>query len=200
MKITKFLAAAAFAAAAMAASQAASARALVLYYSQLGPETAADAHPSADMGNTQYLAYAIKDAVDGDIFRVENATPYPDNGYKALTEVAKKERQTNARPAMKGDLPDLSAYDTVYIGAPVWWSDYPMVFYTMLDRYDFGGKTLVAFNTNGGSGPGVMVSTLKKAEPNAKVLDDCLDISSSQSKSCDGAVKTWLNAHSLLER
>ena len=200
MKIAKFLAAAAFAAAAMAACQAASAKALVLYYSQLGPEKAADAHPSQDMGNTQYLAYAIKDAVDGDIFRVENATPYPDNGYKALTEVAKKERQTNARPEMKGELPDLAQYDTVYIGAPVWWSDYPMVFYTMLDKYDFGGKTLVAFNTNGGSGPGVMVGTLKKAEPNAKVLDDCLDISSSQSKSCDGAVKTWLNAHSLLAK
>ncbi len=200
MNFKKFLAAAAFAAAAMAASQAASAKALVLYYSQLGPQTAVDAHPSQDMGNTQYLAYAIKDAVDADIFRVENATPYPDNGYKALTEVAKKERQTNARPPMKGELPDLSQYDTVYIGAPVWWSDYPMVFYTMLDRYDFAGKTLVAFNTNGGSGPGVFVSTLKKAEPNAKVLDDCLDISSSQAKSCEGAVRTWLNAHSLLSK
>lgn len=112
MKITKFLAAA-LAAAAMAACQAASAKALVLYYSQLGPQKAADAHPSQDMGNTQYLAYAIKDAVDADIFRVENAVPYEDNGYKALTEVAKKERQTNVRPAMKGSLPDLSQYDTV---------------------------------------------------------------------------------------
>ena len=191
MKITKFLAAAALAAAAMAR---------VLYYSQLGPQKAADAHPSQDMGNTQYLAYAIKDAVDADIFRVENAVPYEDNGYKALTEVAKKERQTNVRPTMKGSLPDLSQYDTVYIGGPVWWSDYPMVFYTMLDRYDFAGKTLVAFNTNGGSGPGVMVSTLKRAEPNARVLDDCLDISSSKSKQSNESVKTWLNAHSLLNK
>ncbi|MGN0909371.1 MAG: flavodoxin [Succinivibrio sp.] len=200
MNFKKLLATAALAAAALAAGQAASAKALVLYYSQLGPQMPADAHPTSDMGNTQYVAYAIKDAVGGDIFRVENAVPYADNGYRALTEVAKKERQANARPAMKGSLPDLSQYDTVYIGAPVWWSDYPMVFYTMLDRYDFAGKTLVAFNTNGGSGPGVMVSTLKRAEPNAKVLDDCLDISSSQSKQSDEAVKTWLNAHSLLNK
>lgn len=199
MKITKFLAAA-LAAAAMAACQAASAKALVLYYSQLGPQKAADAHPSQDMGNTQYLAYAIKDAVDADIFRVENAVPYEDNGYKALTEVAKKERQANARPAMKGELPDLSGYDTVYIGAPVWWSDYPMVFYTMLDRYDFAGKTLVAFNTNGGTGAGVMVSTLKRAEPNAKVLDDCMHIRNADAKQSNGEVKTWLNTHGLLSR
>jgi flavodoxin len=200
MKLGKFLAAAAIAAAALGAAQSASAKALVLYYSQLGPEKAAGAHPSADMGSTQYVAYAIKDAVGADIFRVQNAVPYADRGYKALTEVAKKERETNARPAMKGELPDLAAYDTVYIGSPVWWSDYPMVFYTMFDRYDFAGKTLVAFNTNGGSGDGVFVSTLKKAEPNAKVVDDCLDISSSESKSSDGAVKTWLSAHSLLSK
>ena len=45
-----------------------------------------------------------------------------------------------------------------------------------------------------------MVSTLKRAEPNARVLDDCLDISSSKSKQSNESVKTWLNAHSLLNK
>lgn len=200
MKLARIFAAAALAACAAAAPQLAQAKALVLYFSMLGPDYPASAHPDESMGHTQYVAYAIKDAVDGDIFRVEHAKPYQYRDYNELLSIAKSEHQRNVRPEMKGELPDLSKYDIVYVGSALWWSDYPMVFYTMLDRYDFAGKTLVAFNTNGGSGPGVMVSTLKRAEPNARVLDDCLDISSSRSKLSDEAVKTWLNAHSLLNK
>ncbi len=184
----------------MAASESALAKALVLYYSQLGPEKAADAHPSSDMGRTQYVAYVIKDAVGGDIFRVEKAKPYVYKEYDELVEQANKERQTNARPEMKGVLPDLAQYDTVYIGAPVWWSDYPMVFYTMFDQYNFSGKTLVAFNTNEGSGPGVFVNTLKRAEPNAKVLDDCLNLRGPDAHEGEAEIKEWLSSHNLLSK
>ena len=198
--LARIFAAAALAACAAAAPQLAQAKALVLYFSMLGPDYPASAHPDESMGHTQYVAYAIKDAVDGDIFRVGPAKPYQYRDYNELLSIAKSERQCNARPEMKGELPDLSKYDTVYVGSALWWSDYPMVFYTMLDRYDFGGKVLVAFNTNGGTGAGVMVSTLKRAEPNAKVLDDCMHIRNADAKQSNGEVKTWLNAHGLVPR
>jgi flavodoxin len=198
MKLSKFLAAAILAAFA-AAPQAAQARALVLYFSMLGPDFPADAHPSQKMGRTQYVAYAIKDAVDGDIFRVQTARPYSYKTYDELLAIAKSEHQRNARPEMKGELPDLSGYDTVYVGSALWWSDYPMVFYTMLDASDFRGKILVPFNTNGGTGAGMMESTLRKAEPNAKAVLPCLTVRDSDAKRSDGAVRTWLTSHGLLK-
>ena len=200
MKCFRILAAAALAAAALAASASAFSKPLVLYYSQLGPEKAASAHPSPDMGRTQFVAYVIKDAVGADIFRVENARPYEYKDYDELVEQAKKERQVNARPEMRGKLPDLSQYDTVYIGAPVWWSDYPMVFYTMFDKYDFSGKKLVAFDTNEGSGPGIFVQTLRRAEPKATVLDDCLNLRGPDAHEGEAAIRQWLSSHNLLSK
>lgn len=72
-----------------------------------------------------------------------------------------------------------------------------MVFRTMLESYDFSGKTLVAFNTNGGSGEGDMVKTLRETQPDAKVISHRLDVNSTEVRDCDGRVKRWLRKHNL---
>ncbi|WP_260163286.1 flavodoxin [Leuconostoc mesenteroides] len=53
---------------------------------------------------------------------------------------------------LKNPLPDVSGYNTVFVGAPVWWGDYPMVVYTFLDAVDLNGKNVVPFATSEGSG------------------------------------------------
>lgn len=197
MTIIKFIAAAALAAASLLASAQAQAKALVIYYSAQGPVRSANAHPSSDMGRTQFVAYVIKDEVGADIYRLETAEPYEARDLATLRTIDRHEHKDNARPQMKQPLPDLSRYDTIYIGNPVWWHDYPMVFYTMFDRYDFAGKDIVAFNTSDGSGASTMLEVLRRAEPNARVFPDCLAVAGGSALSSADSVRTWLRERHL---
>ena len=67
-----------------------------------------------------------------------------------------------ARPALKDNDLDLSAYDTVIIGFPIWWGAAPRVIETFLESYDFSGKKIIPFVTSGGSGVGRSDSALHK--------------------------------------
>ena len=57
-----------------------------------------------------------------------------------IKEELKKWREKNERPAIKGSIPDVSQYDTIYIGSPIWWGEYPMVVRMFLDQVDLNGK------------------------------------------------------------
>ena len=76
-------------------------------------------------GNTQYVAEQIAKQTGGTLFRIEPVKPYPTE-YTPCTEVAKKEKEDNARPAIKNKVEDWDSYDTVFIGCPVWWWTAPM--------------------------------------------------------------------------
>ena len=91
--------------------------------------------------------------------------------YAELTDVAKKEQNEKARPAYAGDVPDLSQYDTIFIGAPVWWGDWPMIMYTFFEENAeaLSGKTLVPFSTHEGSGLSGFDKKLSSAIPGSSV-------------------------------
>ena len=97
-------------------------------------------------GTTQKVAENIQRLTGGDLFRIEPATPYPTE-YTPCTEVARKERDENARPAMVGDVNKMDDYDIVFIGCPVWWHTAPMIISTFAERYQFKGKTVIPFCT-----------------------------------------------------
>ena len=67
--------------------------------------------------------------------------------YKPCTEVAKAEKEADARPAIKSKVESWEQYDTVFIGCPVWWWTAPMIINTFAESYDFRGKTVVPFCT-----------------------------------------------------
>jgi len=97
-------------------------------------------------GTTQRMAQEIAAQTGADIFRIEPVTPYPTE-YTPCTEVAKAEKEANARPAISGKVEKWSEYDTVFIGCPVWWWTTPMIICTFTESYDFTGKTVVPFCT-----------------------------------------------------
>lgn len=72
--------------------------------------------------------------------------PYPTE-YTPCTEVALEEKNSNARPAIRGTVEDWDDYDVVFIGCPVWWWTTPMIIHTFCESYDFKGKTVVPFCT-----------------------------------------------------
>lgn len=129
------------------------------------------------LGNTQYMAYVIQDTVGANIFRIIPETPYPvDHG--TLVDQAKDEQNQNARPAIRDEIlaEEFARYDTVFVGYPNWWGDMPMILYTFFENHDFSGKTIIPFNTHGGSGFSQTISTIRSLEPNATV-DNGLSIS-----------------------
>ncbi|MBQ8986625.1 MAG: flavodoxin, partial [Lachnospiraceae bacterium] len=60
-------------------------------------------------------------------------------------------------------------YSTIFIGAPVWWGDWPMIMYTVFENNDFSGKTLIPFSTHEGSGLSGFDKKLQDACPDATV-------------------------------
>lgn len=95
-------------------------------------------------GNTEKMANTIKERTGGDILEIEPLNPYPTD-YNECGDVAKVERDENQRPEI-ANLPDsLDAYDTIFIGYPIWWHTAPMIIGTFLENYDLSGKEVYPF-------------------------------------------------------
>lgn len=56
---------------------------------------------------------------------------------------------------------NITAYDTILLGFPIWWYVAPTIINSFLESYDFSGKKIVLFATSGGSGFGKTVAGLK---------------------------------------
>lgn len=96
-------------------------------------------------GNTEKMANTIRERTDGDLLKIEPATAYPTD-YSECGDVAKAERDGNARPEI-ANLPDsLDEYDTIFIGYPIWWHTAPMIIGTFLESYDLSGKEIYPFS------------------------------------------------------
>ncbi len=105
-----------------------------------------------DKGNTHIVADMIADATGADRFEIVPSKEYPTD-YNECVEIAKKEKEANARPAIKDDI-KIEDYDIIFIGYPNWWAEVPMCVYTFIDKHDWNGKTVIPFITHEGSGMG----------------------------------------------
>ncbi len=70
-------------------------------------------------GNTKSIAEKIRKKTGGDVFEIQTVRAYPPE-YSATTEEAKRELQTGDLPALKKNPPDMSSYDLILVGSPVW--------------------------------------------------------------------------------
>ena len=139
---------------------------LVAFFSRTG-ENYAVGH--IEQGNTHIVAELIASATGGTLFRIEPATPYPDD-YRACTEVAQREKRSKARPALVGDIA-AEEYDVIFLGYPNWWGDLPMCVYTFLEQHDWQGKIIIPFCTHEGSGLSDTENLLRAACRGASVLN-----------------------------
>ena len=79
-------------------------------------------------------------------------------------------RDKSSRPALADTDADIAAYDTIFIGFPIWWYIAPTIINTFLEVYDFSGKKIVLFATSGGSGFGKAVDSLQPSAPDAEII------------------------------
>ncbi|WP_336249552.1 flavodoxin [Stomatohabitans albus] len=169
-----------------AASGGGDAKALVVYFSRTKGIEGGD----LDIGHTKRVAMFIKDYMKADEYEIVPAKDYPDT-YDETVEVAEKELDSDARPEIKNPLPDVSGYDTVFVGAPVWYDEYPKIIETFLDGVDLKGKTIVPFVTHEGSEMGGVQTFMEKKYSGEKVLKG-LPIEGPKSAESKDAVEAWL--------
>ena len=139
---------------------------LVLYFSRTGEQYNVGV---IEKGNTAIVAESIGEATGANLYELLPADDHYPMTYKELTDVALQEQRDGARPAYAGELPDFDNYDTIFIGAPVWWGDWPMIMYTVFENTPLSGKTLIPFSTHAGSGLSGFDRSLAAAYPDCTI-------------------------------
>jgi len=164
---------------------------LILFYSRPGNNYVSGDIVYLKKGNCLVVAEKIQAETGADMFQIEPVKEYSED-YMTCTEEAKRELNANARPAYKGDI-DISGYDTIILGYPIWWGTFPMPVFTFLENHDFTGKTIIPFSTHEGSGLGSSVSDIKKLCPTANVKPG-IAIRGSNASKCDSEVQRIVEA------
>ena len=142
------------------------------------------------LGNVEYMAQTIQQAVGGDLLRIETVEEYPLE-HEALVDFAAEEQEAGARPALATQIENLEQYDTIFLGYPNWWGDMPQALYTFLESYDLSGKTIIPFCPHGGSGFSRTQSTIAELQPNATVREDGLTLSRNDVADSAEQVTAW---------
>lgn len=125
-------------------------------------------------GVTASLAKNLAAAIGADLFEIEPVIRY---GKADLDWMNKKSRSSvemndkSSRPAVAKKLGNMSEYDEVFVGFPIWWYIAPTIVNTFLEGYDLAGKTIIPFATSGGSGMGETNEYLANSCKGAKLVE-----------------------------
>jgi flavodoxin len=141
-------------------------------------------------GNTRVIAGLIRRALATAFFEIEPATPYPTD-YLETVEKATQERDRDVEPALKASVAKLAAYETLYLGFPIWGETAPPVIRSFLKAHDLAGKTLVPFITHGGYGAGSSRAVLASYAPKSRLQKGFL-LQADQERQTMNAVNGWL--------
>lgn len=151
-------------------------------------------------GHLDSMAHWVADETGGDLYRVTAADPYPED-YNATADRAKQEQDDGVRPEIVVDITpeQMSEYDTIFFGFPVWWYDLPMPMWTFLESYDFSGKTIIPFFSHEGSSNGAnALPTIEKLAEGATVRsDDALSIRGGKVDDSENDVREWVRGLDL---
>ena len=129
-------------------------KALVLYYSETG--------------TTKTVAVELQKQLGADIESIECVKPYSGN-FQETIQRGQREMQSNQWPELKALKSNLSKYDVIFLGYPIWFGTYANPIQTLVRNNDFAGKTIVPFCTFGSGGLNTSSDALKKALPKAKI-------------------------------
>ena len=173
-------------------------KSLIAWYSRKGSNYFDGKIMDLPVGNTEVIAKKIAALTGSELFHIEAVKPYPAD-YDESTEVAKIELGENARPELTASVPDFDAYDVIYLGYPIWWGVMPMPVLTVLESYNFSGKTIAPFCTHEGSGLGMSERYIRQACPQATVLPGLAIIGHLREKA-DQSLKDWLKKMGLAKQ
>jgi flavodoxin len=148
-------------------------------------------------GNTRGVAREIQKQTGFDTIELELVKPYSTD-YNTVLNEAQRDQHNQARPALKTkiDSQKWAEYDTIIIGYPNWWASIPMPIATLLESYDFNGKTILPFCSHGGGRFGQSITAISKLAPKAKIGSG-LSIHYSGGSTLSKDVEKWLNKNGV---
>ena len=125
-------------------------------------------------GVTKKVAEKIAAAANGDLFQIEPEIAYSEKDLNWMNKNSRSSLEMSDkdfRPAMIKKELNLSEYDSILLGFPIWWYVAPTIINTFLESYDFSGKKITLFATSGGSGFGNTVQELRNSAPDAHIVE-----------------------------
>ncbi len=143
-------------------------KSLVLYFSRTDENYFNGQLRYIDKGNTEVIAEFIRDITGADLFKIERKVSYPADYQKCIQE-AREEQRRGDLPELANYLDDISDYDVIFIGGPIYWGTLPQPMFTELKRLNFDGKIIMPFSTHEGSGLANVVNDIRKYASKAYV-------------------------------
>ena len=165
-------------------------KAIIIYFSRAGENYDVG---RVDEGNTKMIVNYLEEVTDMQIYQIVPTTSYPE-GYQDTLNAVQTERSSNARPSIKDPITDISKYDTILLGYPIWYTNLPNIVKTLLESLNLEGKTIYPFNTHEGSGVGNSISDIKSLAPKA-IVKDGFPLKGSYARKTDSHkdIRDWLN-------
>ena len=125
-------------------------------------------------GVTAKVAQTLAEAIGADIFEIAPKVPYTEADLNWMDKNARSTIEMNdssSRPEIEFMRDNMSEYDTIFVGFPIWWYVAPTIINTFLESYDLTGKTIIPFATSGTSGMGKTNEKLAPSCKGAKLLE-----------------------------
>jgi putative NADPH-quinone reductase len=124
---------------------------------------------------TAKLAKNLTEAAGADLYEIKPAVTYTNADLNWQDKKSRSSVEMNDktfRPAIADTDANISDYDTIFVGFPIWWYVAPTIINTFLEAYDFSGKTIILFATSGGSGMGNSAKELRASVSHSAVIKD----------------------------
>ncbi|MGR2783792.1 flavodoxin [Bacillus subtilis] len=150
-------------------------------------------------GNTENVAQQIESFTGADVLELQMKNPYPAD-YEKTVDRATEERESGDYPELATQIPDLSQYDTVFLGHPIWSMTIanPIARFLEDNNEELSGKSIAAFSTNSGYGDGSSVDRISELSPDSTILENYTVVDEEAMDSQDD-VKAWLERLGVLE-
>lgn len=142
-------------------------------------------------GTTEQVAQQAAEVLDADLYEIvpEELYTEADLAYYTGGRADQEQDDPNARPAITGGVEDMSQYDTVLLGYPIWHGQAPRIISTFLESYDFAGKTIIPFCTSHSSGVGSSADDLHDLCPDTVTWAEGMRFASGTSSE---EIQSWL--------
>ena len=143
-------------------------------------------------GTTASVAGKLAQAANADLHEITPAIPYTSADLNWMDKCSRSSIEMNdrgSRPALAETDLDVSRYDTVFLGFPIWWYIAPTIVNSFLESHDFSGKKIVLFATSGGSGFGKTVQELQPSAPDAVITEGKVFLSNVTEKELECWIK-----------
>ena len=147
----------------------------------------------SDTHNTKVVAEMLKEKTGADLAVIEMVTPYPSD-FGGAAQAGQRDMAQAKAPAIKDIGVDVSKYDPIYVGTPIWFSSYAPPVRSFLQNYDLKGKTVALFCTHGQGNPATFtyLSDMKALFPDFTFFPEVFAQKGTDAANAGPALDAWI--------